>query len=838
MRTAQALRATALAALLWFGTAPNLRAQNSIVSVTFQQGGRASSANSGSTATIIAPGLNKSTTATISLTYIGTTQLRFPQDPQLLGSGDFTLQTPTLTPLTPLQTVTFTVAYKPTSSLPSSALLAISFQDATTNGFFTLNLNGTVPVVSVNYVPQSTGSAVPLANGDTIPYGQSAVFSTTDIAIQFINRGSAASQVNSIKVSGDAYVILGLPALPLSLPAGSQLPFNLRFQPKTPGDAPGTLQIAYDDVNLSASLTGTALLSVFNYTLVNGSATSALTRGQSIDLGDVKINGDGATVLVRFRNILTVPATVNLVGVSGSGLSITEGPILPATLQPQEEASVRLKYAPTTPGPFSGRLAIGTDSFSIIANATGPLLQLSYKVGAITDQLSPGNTASFPPSAIGVANTAVFSIFNKGTGPASMFSIGLTDPSGSFVISGVPALPKELAAGDTLTFTVTFTPRITARVSGSIELNGVSIIGLAGAGSSDSTSAPLQYSYTQSGVTVSVDPGGIVAFPSTLVTQTSTARFTLTNNAADVARVVNIGIVENQSLFQISGLPALPLQIAPKQSIGFTITYLPQAPGAANATLAIDGARFQLTGSAPTPPGLPSFQFTGASGQQQPFAQPAVGLSLATAYPLDVQGILAIATVSDTFAQDPAVRFSSGGQSVPFTIPANTLQAKFPGGATQIQLQTGTVSGSILITPSFSVNATDLTPRNPAQLKLDVPKTAPVLLSGSVGSQTNTSFVVTVSGYVTTRSLQSMSFTFTGDTAQTLGQSSIDLTGTSRIWFQSTASNGFGGQFSIQMPFTLRSDSSTTNLATLVRGITVVAVNEQGISTAFKIAVP
>jgi hypothetical protein len=37
-------------------------------------------------------------------------------------------------------------------------------------------------------------------------------------------------------------------------------------------------------------------------------------------------------------------------------------------------------------------------------------------------------------------------------------------------------------------------------------------------------------------------------------------------------------------------------------------------------------------------PPLSAYQFTGPSGQQQPFQQPAVGLTLQSAYPLDLQG--------------------------------------------------------------------------------------------------------------------------------------------------------------------------------------------------------
>src|SRR5262249_23973034 len=272
-------------------------------------------------------------------------------------------------------------------------------------------------------------------------------------------------------------------------------------------------------------------------------------------------------------------------------------------------------------------------------------------------------------------------------------------------------------------------------VVGTVDLNGISILNVSGTGSSDTTVSPLQYSYVLAGVTSSVSSGSVVTFPPTPITQTASARFTIANNGADAVRIVNIGFSENQNVYQLTGLPSLPAQIASKQSLTFTITFAPVSPGGAAATLNIDNARFLITGSAPAPSALPSYTFTGASGTQQAFQQPAIGLSLASAYPIDVQGTLTISTVSDTFAQDPAVRFATGGTTVAFTIPANTLQARFPGGATQIQLQTGTVAGAILITPSFAVNSINLTPSNATTLRLDVAKAAPVLLTGSIPSR-------------------------------------------------------------------------------------------------------
>jgi hypothetical protein len=611
----------------------------------------------------------------------------------------------------------------------------------------------------------------------------------------------------------------------------------IRFLPRTPGPAGGQLQVSYDDQTVTVALSGTAIASVFSYILVQNEGMTPLALNQTIDLGDVRI-GDNASAVVQFKNVLATPTTLTAIAVNGAGLSILEGPILPVTLQPGQETSVRVRFAPTTPGAVSGRLAIGADTFLITARGIGAQLQLSYEIGGVTQRLGTSDVAAFPATGVGRTVTAQFTLNNQGTGPFSLFTVGVTDPSGSFQLSGPPADPVQVQPGDSMSFTITFTPKSAGKVTGTLDLNGVSIVGLSGVGSTETAVSSLAFSYLVAGVNSPIAPGGFLNFPSTPLTQSTSSQFTITNTSSVASRIVNIGLDQTRAAFKLGGLPALPVQIGPGQSLSFTIGFQPDAPGSVTGFLNVDDNRFNLTASAPNPPLLPSFQFTGASGQQQPFQQPAIGLSLTAPYPVDVQGVLSISTVSDTFAQDPAVRFSNGGQTAQFTIPANTLQARFAGSAMQIQVQTGTVAGSILITPAFAVSNFDITPSGPATLRLDVPRTAPVLLAGAIVSQSANTLSVSIAGYATTRSLQTLNFTFTGENNRSLGQSAVDLSGASRIWFQSAASIPFGGQFSVQLPFTLRSSSDTTNLVPLVREITVQAVNEVGQSNSLKFVVP
>jgi hypothetical protein len=292
-------------------------------------------------------------------------------------------------------------------------------------------------------------------------------------------------------------------------------------------------------------------------------------------------------------------------------------------------------------------------------------------------------------------------------------------------------------------------------------------------------------------------------------------------------------------------LPALPLTLSPGAVTTFTIDFSPLTVGALASTLLINSQTFVLSGFSTAPPPLPAYQFTGASGTQQPFQQPAVGLSLTGPYSISLSGTLTITIISNSFVPDPAVQFSSGGQKVAFTIPANTLNAVFPNGSTQIQLQTGTVAGTILITPDFTVavaGGTDITPANPVTLQLTVPSQAPTLIAASISAQALNGFSVAVTGFTPTRSLQTLTFRLTPASGSTLSATTlaVDVSGMSAAFFPSTASQAAGGQFVVTVPFNLAQSGAPvgTNLANSISAVSVTATNATGTSNVLQVAIP
>jgi hypothetical protein len=584
-------------------------------------------------------------------------------------------------------------------------------------------LTGTAPNLLVTATLAADANVTPLASGATVTLPDVLVNATADVTISITNRGSGSGQVNAINLTGTGFQLLAVPLLPFTLAANSELRFGVRFTPRTAGTATGTLKITLDKAEHTTTIQGSALLSAFTYELVRDGVATPLALNGTVAFGDVRV-GERSSLVIQFRNVATLPAVINSILLGGTGFSITEGPFVPLTLQPQEVRTFTLNYLPVEPVTSTVRLLIGSDVFTVTGRGLGPLLRYSYAVGGVDVPLTT-NSVSFPPLSTGQTGSLVFSVTNRGTAAGSVVSVGVLDTRGVFRLRSLPPLPST------------------------------------------------------------VDPEG---------------RFT------------------------------------------FIVDFTPLVAGLAPTTLVIDGTGFVLNGFSSAPPPLPTYQFTGATGVQQPFQQPSFGLSLNTSYPQTLRGVLTLSITPDNFATDPAVQFSSGGRSVAFSIPANTREAIFPSGATRLQLQTGTVAGTIVIEPTFiTENGTDLTPATPTRLSMTVPRTAPVLLSARVSARSGTALSINVTGFATGRSLTSLEFEFKGDDTTTLGTArfTVSVSAEALVWFQSAASQSLGGQFTVDVPFTLRLDggTATADITTRLRSVTVRAVSDVGPSNTLQVAI-
>jgi hypothetical protein len=463
--------------------------------------------------------------------------------------------------------------------------------------------------------------------------------------------------------------------------------------------------------------------------------------------------------------------------------------------------------------------------------------QFTYQIDSTPPTaLFPGNTITFPTTLVGNQANLVIRVTNSGTANAAVTTIASTGTA--FQVSSEPLLPATLPPGGALTFVLTFAPAQGGTANGTLVINSNSFL-LSGAG----LASPLVFSYVTAGTTITLNATNTsVVFSPVPISQSAQLVFDVKNAGTSSVVISNIGIGQTGGPFSLAGLPALPVTLAPGADFQFTIIFQPTALGFSNGTLQLDTTSIPLIASGTVPPALPSYTIGGVSGQVAPRSQPKVSLTLASPYPVALSGTLAM-VVSGSLPNDPAVQFASGGQSVPFVIPANSTSAVFGSLGTAIGFQTGTVASTITFTPSFATQTgqVTLTPTTPTTLQVAVAPAAPTLIGIQLAGETANGFSIVVTGYSTTRTLTTWTVQFTTVPGFVMAQSqfTINIQTVGNVWFQSTASQAFGGQFVITVPFTFQGTlPSGASVLSALASVAVNVNNELGPSNIVQATLP
>ena len=223
------------------------------------------------------------------------------------------------------------------------------------------------------------------------------------------------------------------------------------------------------------------------------------------------------------------------------------------------------------------------------------------------------------------------------------------------------------------------------------------------------------------------------------------------------------------------------------------------------------------------PARAPNVIFTDLPDIIQPAQQPRVRVVLDSPYPVALRGRLALRFTPDPglSVDDPSIRFVTGDRTVDFDVPENSTEAVFP--VPQLALQTGSVAGVIDLNVALRAGDLDVTPTTSAGKSIRIDRTAPVITSLRVNLMAG-GFELVITGYSTTREVTSATFTFTPASGSRLEstQATVQTESAARQWFNDTASNGFGGQFTFTQPFTISN-------ATLSE-VSVTLTNSQGTS--------
>ena len=518
------------------------------------------------------------------------------------------------------------------------------------------------------------------------------------------------------------------------------------------------------------------------------------------------------------------------------------------------ELNLVVGYTPTAIQNDTAQITITfLDGSKEIVNLSGNGIASAYTysylsgTGTTSTSVAPGQTITFQPVNVATAgtttpasSTVIVQVKNSGSASGTISSISVSGQG--FQLVTPPTTAPVLAPNGVYSFTISYTPTQVGTQTGTLVVNGSDVFTLSGQG----LGSALTFSYTSSAGTIPVVPPNAVIFSPVAVSKSESVTFTLTNSGTLPTTISNIGTsltASGANPFSLTPSPALPLTLTAGQSTQFMITFTPVTTGYANGVLQIDNTSVPLLGSGTAPPALPSYTFTGPSGNVSPASQANIGLTLANPYPVDLDGVLTL-TTSGNYGTDPAVQFSigssTGNHTVDFTIPAGSTSADFVGQGSQIGIQTGTVAETVTLAPTFTTTAgVDVTPSSPPTLQFTVAAAAPVVESVQVSNVTASSFDLLVIGYSTTRSLTSMSVTFTPASGYNLtaSQFTLPLDQQASVWFQSSTSQSFGGLFEITVPFNLPGTIPAGK--TLVQAIASAAVTvSNSVGTSSSLSTP
>jgi|HigsolmetaAR202D_1030399.scaffolds.fasta_scaffold04062_5 hypothetical protein len=665
-----------------------------------------------------------------------------------------------------------------------------------------------------------------IANGATIFASAQRIGVPLRISVTATYRGTTFATFNSApQLVGSSDFTVGAVS-PVTLQPGQSLSFDVTFTPKAVSTVSAQLSLDYTEAGsgldrLSLTLVGSVPALSVGYALASNGNVVPVSSGDQIPV-PANVNTD-----VFIVNAGSAAGEVRSITVEGQGFQAIGVPALPRLVVPGQQLQFALRYTPVQLGTGTGKLTIAfadsEQSFILGGTASGsPLVYETIRGGSV-QEVMPQQSFGIGDTLLGQTTSFSFRIRNTGTSSAQISSISLS--GAGFQLMDLPPLPRVIEPQGSLTFTINFTPTQAGQVQGQLQVNDVQFQIQATA-----VGTPFRYSYRSGTIVTGVAPNGSVLFSPTQIASTARIDFIIENGSQLPAPVASVALPDLTAGFRIVDLPTLPVVLEPNETLVFGILFTPATPNLVQTTLRVDTQSFILSGSGSMPPDLPGYHID-APASVEALTQPAISLVLDNPYPVPLNGTLTLAFQPDSFRDDPAVQFETGGRTVSFTIPPNGTRAVFPNLAEQIRLQSGSVAGKIVIAPSFQLpGGFDMTPPNPVLAEIVVPPAPPRLVSAGLTASGADTLILTVTGISSTRTLRQLNIQFNGNAGFNLqGASlSVNIADPATLWFLGDDSASFGGQFVLTMTFRLTSSSNRKSPIDAIASASVSIENELG----------
>jgi len=394
----------------------------------------------------------------------------------------------------------------------------------------------------------SQNSGVLTAAPTTLSFGNVEVGTSQTLVDTLTNTGGSSLTISDAVVTGDGISTTGL-SLPLILEAGQSATFNVVFSPQSIGSVSGNLALTNDgwSASLDIAITGTAV-----------AAGSLSGNPTSLSFGNVPV-GTSQSETETLKNTGSESITISQAAVTGAAFSYT-GLSLPLTLAPNQSTTFGVVFAPTSAGTGSGTLSITISGSSTVVN-------FALSGTGVAPAALSATPASVTFTSVQVGQNQMQTVSVKNNGGVNATISQATATGTGFSLTG-PSLPVTVTPGQSASFSVTFAPQSAGSFSGNVAI------------SSNASNANL--SVALSGTATGQTQGQLSVSPTTInvgnVTVGTSGTQTGTLNATGASVTVS-SVSVGSAEFVISGLP---VTIPAGQSANFTVTFTPQASGAAS----------------------------------------------------------------------------------------------------------------------------------------------------------------------------------------------------------------------------------------------------------------
>ena len=443
------------------------------------------------------------------------------------------------------------------------------------SGSLSLTSNASNPTLNIPLSGTGVAPGTLTANPSSLSYGNVQTGKNQILSETVTNSGGSTVTITQAIVTGTGFAVNGL-NLPLNLAPGQSSPsFNVVFAPQSAGAASVSLSLTSNASNptLNIPLSGTG---------VTGGVLAA--NPSSLNFGNVQ-TGNNQTLAGTVTNSGGSNVTVTQAAVTGSGFTLN-GLNFPLILAPgQSSPSFNIVFAPQSAGASSGTL-------SLTSNGLNPTLNISLSGTGVAPGTLSANPSSLSFGNVQVGNNQTLSETVTNVGGSSVTISQDTVTSSAFGVTGLNP-PVILTSGQSITFSVIFTPSSAGSASGNLAVG------------SNASNPTLNIPFSGTGAAagqLAVTPASL-AFGNVVVATSANLPAQLSATGASVT-VTSANL--SSSEFTLSGL-SFPVTIPAGNNVQFTVAFTPQATGAASGTVsfasnASNSAVLSLSGTGtPTP---------------------------------------------------------------------------------------------------------------------------------------------------------------------------------------------------------------------------------------------